>query len=70
MVYGGDVVGLRANGNLRIVELGDGTTLVTRAVVIASGVSYCTLEIPSLAALQGTGVYYGSALSEARALTG
>ena len=70
MVYGGDVVGLRANGNLRIVELADGTTLVARAVVVASGVSYRTLDVASLDALQGVGVYYGSAMSEARALTG
>ena len=70
MVYGGDVVGLRADGNLRIVELADGTTLVARAVVVASGVSYRTLDVASLDALQGVGVYYGSAMSQARALTG
>ena len=70
MVYGGDVVGLRADGDLRIVELADGTTLVARAVVVASGVSYRTLDVASLDALQGVGVYYGSAMSEARALTG
>ena len=45
MVYGGDVVDLHVNGNLRIVELGDGTTLVARAVVVASGVSYRTLDV-------------------------
>ncbi len=64
MVYGGDVVDLRVNGNLRIVELGDGTTLVAHAVVVASGVSYRTLDVASLDALQGVGVYYGSAMSE------
>ena len=70
MVYGGDVVDIRADGNVRIVELADGTKLTTRAVVVASGVSYRTLDVPSLAALNGAGVFYGSATSEARALIG
>jgi thioredoxin reductase (NADPH) len=70
MVYGGDVVGVRANGDLRIVELADGTTLTTRTLVVATGASYRLLDSPSLDALRGAGVYYGSAMSEARALTG
>jgi thioredoxin reductase (NADPH) len=72
MVYGGDVIALRADDDrrLRIVELADGTTLVTRTVVVATGVAYRALDVPSLDAFKGAGVYYGSALSEARALTG
>ena len=70
MVYGGDVVAVRADGDLRIVELADGTTLVTRTVVVATGVTYRTLDVPSLEAFNGVGVHYGSAISEARALTG
>jgi thioredoxin reductase (NADPH) len=70
MVYGGDVVDVRTDGDLRVVELADGTTLTTRTVVVATGISYRTLDVPSLDALQGVGVYYGSAMSEARALTG
>ena len=72
MVYGGDVVALRAEEDrrLRIVELADGTTLVSRTVVVATGVAYRALDVPSLDAFNGAGVYYGSALSEARALTG
>jgi thioredoxin reductase (NADPH) len=70
MVYGGEVVAVRADGQLRVVELADGTTLVTRTVVLATGVSYRTLEAPSLEAFNGVGVHYGSAISEARALTG
>jgi thioredoxin reductase (NADPH) len=70
MVYGGDVVAVRADGDLRIVELADGTTLVTRAVVVATGVAYRTLDVPSLQAFNGVGVHYGSAMSEARALAG
>ena len=70
MVYGRDVVALHADGDLRIVELSDGATLTARAVVIATGVAYRMLEVSSLHAFQGVGVHYGSAMSEARALTG
>jgi thioredoxin reductase (NADPH) len=70
MVYGGDVVGLRVDGALRIVELADGSTIAARSVVVATGVSYRTLDVPSLEARRGVGVYYGSAMSEARGLTG
>jgi thioredoxin reductase (NADPH) len=70
MVYGGDVVAVRADGDLRVVELADGTTLLTKAVVVATGVAYRTLDVPSLEPFNGVGVHYGSAMSEARALTG
>ena len=70
MVYAGDVVGVRADGDVRVVELADGTTLVTRTVVVATGVAYRTLDVPSLETFSGVGVHYGSAISEARALTG
>ena len=70
MVYGGDVIAMCADGDLRIVELADGTTLTTRTVVIGTGVAYRALDVPSLDAFNGVGVYYGSAMSEVRALTG
>jgi len=70
MVYGGDVVAVHADRDLRLVELADGTTITTRTVVIATGVAYRTLEVASLDAFHGVGVYYGSAMSEARALAG
>ncbi len=70
MVYGGDVVDIRADGDSRVVELADGTTIEARAVVIATGVSYRTLAIPSLETLHGAGVNYGSVLAEAQALAG
>jgi thioredoxin reductase (NADPH) len=60
MVYGGDVVDVRADGDLRVVELADGATLATRTVVIATGVAYRTLDVPSLEAFNGVGVHYGS----------
>ena len=41
-----------------------------RAVVLATGVSYRRLGIPSVEALMGAGVHYGASVSEAHALTG
>ncbi len=38
--------------------------------MIATGVSYRTLDIPSLEPLNGVGVYYGAAISEAPTLAG
>ncbi len=37
---------------------------------MATGVAYRSLDVPSLEAFNGVGVHYGSAMSEARALTG
>ena len=70
MIYGHAAAGLRVDGGLRIVQLTDGTDVPARAIVIATGVSYRTLDIPSLEAFNGVGVYYGAASSEAAALAG
>jgi thioredoxin reductase (NADPH) len=70
MIYGHAAAGLRVDGDLRIVQLTDGTDVPARAIVIATGVSYRILDIPSLEAFNGVGVYYGAASSEAAALAG
>jgi thioredoxin reductase (NADPH) len=44
--------------------------VTSRAVIIASGVSYQRLGVPSLEALSGRGVHYGSSVSAAHALSG
>ncbi|WP_022927307.1 FAD-dependent oxidoreductase [Patulibacter americanus] len=64
-----DVVGLRAEGAGRFVELASGVTLSATCVVVASGVSYRQLESPGFPELTGAGVYYGAALTEARSCT-
>ena len=53
-----------------VVTLSDGTELLSRAVVIATGASYRRLGVPSLEALQGAGVFYAAVTSEAQALEG
>jgi thioredoxin reductase (NADPH) len=70
MVYGHAAAGLRVDGSLRVVQLTDGTDVPARAIVIATGMSYRRLDIPSLEPFNGVGVYYGAASSEAAALAG
>ncbi len=59
------VVGARAEGPARMVKLGDGSEVSCKALLIATGVSYRRLEVPGAEHLQGRGVYYGSAMTEA-----
>jgi len=48
------------------VELADGSRVETRAVIVATGVSYRHLPVPGLARFAGTGVYYAATQMEAR----
>jgi len=50
--------------------VGDVGEVTARAVVLAAGVSYRRLGVPSLEKLMGTGVYYGANVSEVHGLTG
>jgi thioredoxin reductase (NADPH) len=68
IVYGQRAVGLHAAGPDRVVTLGDGTEVTSRAVILATGVAWRRLGVPSLEALVGTGVFYGAATSEAQAM--
>jgi thioredoxin reductase (NADPH) len=67
-VYGNPATGLRAEGPERVVTVAGGDEVRSRAVIIATGMSYRRLGIPSLDALTGVGVFYGAATSEAQAM--
>ena len=75
-LFGADLIlaqaatGLRARGPDRVVRLSDGSEVTTRAVILASGVAWRRLGVPALEALNGAGVFYGAAGSEARAMRG
>jgi len=56
---------VRVEGPSRVVTLADGTELGCKALLIATGVSYRKLDIPGAERLQGSGVYYGAAMTEA-----
>ena len=52
------------------LTMSDGSRVTARAVVLATGVSYRRLGVPSLEALTGAGVFYSASASEARAQRG
>jgi thioredoxin reductase (NADPH) len=62
-----EAVGLRVEGSARLVELSGGELLSASCVLVASGVSYRQLDTPGFPELTGAGVYYGAAMTEARA---
>jgi thioredoxin reductase (NADPH) len=75
-VFGVEFLLMRAVTSLRPAEggvalsLSGGDEVAARAIVVATGVAYRRLGIPSLEALSGAGVFYGASVAEARALAG
>ena len=73
-VFGAHFVLMRTVERLEMGEghfhavIGDVGEVMARAVVLATGVSYRRLEVPSLEKLLGNGVYYGASVSEAHGL--
>jgi thioredoxin reductase (NADPH) len=65
-----DVVALEVRGSARVVRFGDGSEIAAHAVVLATGVSYRSLDAPGVAELAGRGVFYGSAATEAAGCAG
>lgn len=51
----------------KLLELTDGTTVHTKAIIIATGVAYTKLDIPRIEKFTGSGIYYGAAAVEAHA---
>ena len=50
--------------------MADGQRVTARTVVLSNGVAWRRLGIPKLESLIGAGVFYGAAMSEARAMRG
>ena len=61
---------LGERGGDHVVALEDGSELVARAVIVASGVHYRKLPVPRLEEFEGSSVYYAATLIEARVCTG
>ena len=66
LLTGQEVVALRREDPARVVVLADGTELRGSCVVITTGMSARTLDIPGIAPLQGICVFYGAAMNEAK----
>ncbi len=71
MIFAREVSALRPleDGSIAI-RFGDEHEVVSRSVVLAMGVSWRRLGIPTLESLIGAGVFYGAAGTEARAMRG
>jgi thioredoxin reductase (NADPH) len=65
-----EVTRLRVDGPYRYVAYPDGNEVSCHALLIATGVSYRKLKVPGIAHLEGAGVYYGSAMTEALSCRG
>ncbi|HKI87914.1 MAG TPA: FAD-dependent oxidoreductase [Draconibacterium sp.] len=60
-----EVKNIRVDGPYRYVKLANGTELSCKALIVATGASWRTLDINGIVELTGAGIYYGAALSEA-----
>ena len=60
-----EVTRARIDGPYRVITLGDGSELVSRALLVATGVSYRKLDVPGADQLTGAGLYYGASQTEA-----
>jgi thioredoxin reductase (NADPH) len=65
IVFVQSAVGLEVSGSERLLNLADGSQARSRAVVIATGVTYSRLDVPGADDLLGAGVFYGAAVTEA-----
>jgi len=70
MAFSQPVAGLERRGREHLVRLTDGHTITAGAVIVATGIDWRRLGVPSLDGLLGAGVFYGSPGSEALALEG
>ncbi|MBI4201970.1 MAG: FAD-dependent oxidoreductase [Chloroflexi bacterium] len=65
ILTGLEAVKVRVEDPNRIVTLNDGSEVVSRALIIATGVTVSKLMVPGAEAITGAGVYYGAAMTEA-----
>ena len=61
-------LGLSSGAEGLVVTLADGVTISTHAVVVATGVAYRTLGVPSVDKLTGAGVTYADSIAEPAAV--
>ena len=69
-LYMRQVEGLSSEDSLYRLRFSGGGVVTSRTVVIATGAAYRRLGIANVEALQGRGVFYGAAASEAPAMRG
>jgi thioredoxin reductase (NADPH) len=62
-----EVKNIRLKDGYKITEMTDGSEVLSKSIIIATGVEYTKLDIPGIDRFTGAGVYYGSASVEAHA---
>jgi thioredoxin reductase (NADPH) len=65
-----EATSLRPEGDRYAVTIADGSEAKARAVILACGIGYRRLDVPPLRPFEGTSVFYGASVSEAKAMTG
>ncbi len=66
LLFPHEVTRISVEGSARLVHLADGAVLSGHTLLLATGVSYRTLDVPGSERLNGAGVYYGAGMSEAK----
>ena len=61
---------IRSENRYHIVTLADGSEVTCHVCLVATGVSYCYLDVPGAESFSGAGVYYGAAQTEAHSCRG
>jgi thioredoxin reductase (NADPH) len=64
------LVGISIEGSAYRAHLSDGTSVLGRTLLLASGVEWRRLEVPGIDELLGAGIYYGAGPSEALGCAG
>ncbi len=62
-----EATAVRLQDDYRVVSLDNGTEIAAQALLIATGVSYRRLDVPGAQGLEGAGLFYGAAITEALA---
>lgn len=58
---------IKLKDGYKIIVMDDGSEIITRSVVITTGVDYRKLETKGIPEFTGAGIYYGAAMTEAAA---
>jgi thioredoxin reductase (NADPH) len=61
---------IRSENRYHIVTMTDGSEVTCHVCLVATGVSYCFLNVPGAERFSGAGVYYGAAQTEAHSCQG
>jgi thioredoxin reductase (NADPH) len=65
VIVSAEVTGLESDSGHHLLRLADQSSVVSRAVVLATGARYRKLAVPGIESFEGNGVYYAATFQEA-----